>query len=149
MIDTIDGKIDSLLTKIGEKKEALEKKKSSFGNWKTNTVMQADTHFNQTYLQTAGLSDIQQITIQLLTLQDYKTKANALLGIDDSAECDLGLLQGYKYEDWMHDLQKRAATLLYKAQVEKLDKMQKTLKQNLSSDKKRQMAIDEVEGLLG
>lgn len=81
---------------------------------------------------------------------DLLVKLNALflsaknLGVEEAYE-----ISGYNVSDWISDLQLKIRLLSKDAEQKKLDELEKQLRKLLSEDKKVELELDSIEGLLG
>ena len=60
-------------------------------------------------------------------------------------ECNIS---GYNVSDWITDIKSKLEIVSYKAEENKLKVMETKLHELLSNEKKTELAIDEIEGML-
>ena len=129
-----DEKILKLKEQIAQKKKQLDKSKRFAPI--TNCSIELD----------GVRSNIQvlakdQLVFLLVKLNGYLISAKAL-GISDFS------IGGYRVEEWMSDIQLRIDILNRKDDENKLKDMESKLDRMLSDEKKTELEISEIEGLL-
>lgn len=84
----------------------------------------------------------EQLTMLMIRLNSYKMSAEQLEVLD---ECNIS---GYNVSDWITDIKSKLEIVSYKAEENKLKVMETKLHELLSNEKKTELAIDEIEGML-
>ena len=129
-----DEKIIKLKEQITQKKKQLDKSKRFIPA--TNCSIELDGVRSNIQVLTKD-----QLIFLLVKLNGYLMSAKAL-EISDFSVC------GYRAEEWMADIQLRIDILNRKDDENKLKDMESKLDRMLSDEKKTELEISEIEGLL-
>lgn len=133
--DINDKRILELKSQIEKKKETLDLSLKFLPI--TNCSIELDeTRYN---IQTLGKDTLVSIMIRL---NSYLLSAKDL-----GLECEFNI-SGYSLEDWITDIKSRLVIINNKEEERKLKIMEDKLSKLLSEDKKVELEIDEIEGLL-
>ncbi len=123
-------------------------------------VQKAEKEIKRSWLTTCHYETIlgKSIALQVLKTEDDVIKVMSDLVYQhtniQTAATELGiekkiLINGFSYEDWKHDLQKRLAQLQIQGQKDKLSKLEKRLEGVESPEQKRQKEINALKKELG
>lgn len=123
-------------------KKQVEEKKSKIGNsTKFNPITNCELVFNNVKynIHTLDKQSILLLIVQLSILKDNSKK----LYPDEEL-----ILNGYKLEDWITDLQSKFDNLNVKTEKERLKKIEERLNNLLSIDTKINLEINELKNLI-
>ena len=133
MSKTHDAKIIELKKQIEEKQEKLKDVKRFLPITKCIINLDGKTH-------NLNILKKEELIFLLVRLNVFKKSADELgypLTID-----------GYLVEDWMDDTKAKLKLIEYKEEEQKLNTLNKKLTALLSEDKKVELELEEIEGLL-
>ncbi len=140
----IDKKIEELFAVVKAQKIEVEKaEKESKRSWNTNCSFKlyGNTPVN---LQTASEDNVFKSLTELLTFKNTAEEALEILGLKKEIKHD-----GYSFNEWVEDFQKRIATIQLKAKKEKLKTLEDRLTSIVSPEQKRQMELEAIMKDLG
>ncbi len=140
----IDKKIEELFAVVKAQKIEVEKaEKESKRSWNTNCSFKlyGTTPVN---LQTASEDNVFKSLTELLTFKNTAEEALEILGLKKEIKHD-----GYSFNEWVEDFQKRIATIQLKAKKEKLKTLEDRLTSIVSPEQKRQMELEAIMKDLG
>ena len=130
-----DDRILELKKQIDEKKDNITNKKVKFVP-ETNCVLIFDgINYNLNVCQ------YEDLKLLLIKLNSYVISAKDL-GYDDF------VLSGYNVSEWLNDIQNKIEVIELKKEEVMLKSMESKLDKLLSDDKKTELEIDEIAGLL-
>ena len=129
-----DERILKLKKEIEKKKEEIEKKDVRFIP-KTNCILTLD---GDTY--NLHVCPVEKLKFLWVKLNMYFMSAKDL-SLDFS-------VSGFPVSDWINDIKNRLSILEVKSEKENLRKMEEQLDKLLSSDKRTELELDRIEGLL-
>ena len=134
MMNKNDERILNLKKEIEKKKEEIDKRDIRFSQ-KTNCILTLD---GDTYnLHVCPMEKLQFLWIKL---NMYLMSAKDL-----SLDCSLS---GFPIVDWVDDIKSKLNIMEIKAEKENLKKMEDKLNKLLSSDKRTELELDQIENLL-
>ena len=134
MMNKNDERILNLKKEIEKKKEEIDKRDIRFSP-KTNCILTLD---GDTYnLHVCPMEKLQFLWIKL---NMYLMSAKDL-----SLDCSLS---GFPIVDWVDDIKSKLNIMEIKAEKENLKKMEDKLNKLLSSDKRTELELDQIENLL-
>ena len=139
-----DNKIKQLLNKVDEEEAKLGTKPKM--SWNTNCLFRYDgdqQHFNLNTVNNTGYL-VRALGFLLEKCAHQKEAANRL-GVTDY-KFDW---KGYSLQDWEHDFKLKAELIAWQTQQNKLNALKKQLKELVSDEAKTEMALDEIEKILG
>jgi hypothetical protein len=154
MSDT-DAQITALFKVVRTKQEEVAAaEKASKQSWKTNCTIHVNSEFVALgngalsgvpiNIQTASQDTIRNVVIRLLQIRDYSEKAEEILGLEKSTKHD-----GFTYDDWLTDCQKRITVLGLQAKKSSLASLEKRLDAIVSPDQRRAMELKAIAESLG
>jgi hypothetical protein len=144
-MSNIDQTIQLLFTKLAERKAKVADLKAQVGkSWKTNGTFRMIGAQATTNLQTASTELVEDIAIQLCTLELGSAQAMTRLGRPVSAK-----IQGYTIADWFADLTKRLATIDVRVEEQELAALEARLNQVLSPEERRRIEVEMLAKELG
>ena len=129
-----DERILKLKKEIEKKKEEIEKKDVRFIP-KTNCILTLD---GESY--NLHVCPVEKLNFLWVKLNMYLMSAKDL-SLDFS-------VSGFPVSDWINDIKNRLNILEVKSEKENLRKMEEQLDKLLSSDKRTELELDRIEGLL-
>lgn len=132
-----DERILELKKQIADKKENLGKEK----RFVPVTTCILELFGSKINLHT--LITVNDINKVLLELNMYSMSGGDL-GIDE----DEIAISGFKLSEWIHDVEMKRDSLIYKNEYAKLKKLEEQLDKLLSDDKKTELEIDSIAALL-
>ncbi|AJD93126.1 hypothetical protein JMA_38080 (plasmid) [Jeotgalibacillus malaysiensis] len=135
MANTNDKRILDLRAKIEQKKREIGKKE----RFAPLTNCQIEVDGNRINLHTLNRKQAIALLVKLHSLLNSAKK----LGFEEEYE-----LSGFKVADFVEDLQTKIRLLDKDIEQKKLDALEKQLHKLLSDDKKVELELDAIEGLL-
>lgn len=139
MTDTLDEKIYGLLKVLETKKtEVREAEEAATRKWVTtgSLSISGEVPLN---LQTASETQLLDVVSGLLQVQDYCTKASALLDIEYD-----GKVKGYTIDQWVSDCKKRIAKIGLAKKKASLAELEQRLNQIVSPEQRRAMELEAI-----
>lgn len=130
--------------RILELKKQIEEKKKELGKqprFSPTTTCLFTYNGNKVNMHT--LTSVKEINAMLVHFNTYVMSANDL-GID----CNDILFDGFSVVDWMEDLKMKKEVVEYTAKKSQLTSLEKKLDKLLSDDKKTELEIDAIAGLI-
>jgi len=134
--NTNDDKIMLLKSQIADKKGKLKNKKTF------KPVTNCSLEFRKERINLNVLSK-EQLTMLLLELNLIKMSAINLKMLDDT------IISGYSIDEWMIDIKEKLEVINLTEEARKLQVLEAKLTQLLSNEKKVELEIDEIMGMLG
>ena len=129
--NTNDTLILQLKQQISEKKSKLQK----LNRFTPITNMSLELFGERHNLNVLGINVLLLLKATLTSIQQH-------------SELPL-IVSGFQISDWISDLQLKIRLLNKDAEQKKLDELEKQLRKLLSEDKKVELELDSIEGLLG
>ena len=139
MANNNDERIIKLKKQIDEKRKELKKKNSRFTPI-TNCVLELDGLRYNLHLQSTPMLMMKLHMLQMAADDLREDYPNSPFG-------DVQI-SGYKISDWIADIAANLEIQAFKAEKQKLDKLEKQLTELLSNDKQTELMIDELEALI-
>lgn len=138
-----DKRIKDLLSQVESQQKDLGKKPRS--TWNTNAVFKflGGEYFNLN--ATANTERMVAALAFLLGQDDCKKEATKRLGM----EAPIYTWGGYTIKEWEEDFKTRIASIAYDAKKKKLDATKSKLKSLVSEEARTDMALDDIEKMLG
>lgn len=129
--------------KIIKLKQQIEEKRNKLGNLKrftpiTNCILELDGVTTNIQILSK-----EKLALLLVKLNLYKMSIENL-----NMSFDKITINGYDIRDWMSDVLAKINIISYKEEEQKLKTMENKLLELLSSEKKTELAIDEIEKML-
>jgi len=129
--------------KIIKLKQQIEEKRNKLGNLKrftpiTNCILELDGVTTNIQILSK-----EKLALLLVKLNLYKMSIENL-----NMSFDKIIINGYDIRDWMSDVLAKINVISYKEEEQKLKTMENKLIELLSSEKKTELAIDEIEKML-
>lgn len=130
-------------TKILQLKERIEEKRAELKSTpRFAPITNCNIRFNgDNYNLHATNED--QLVFLLCSLKALLNAAKDL-GYDDKLTCC-----GYKVTEWISDIEQKLKCIYYKTESAKLNRLESTLNDMLSSDKKIELELENIADLLG
>ena len=129
--------------KIIKLKQQIEEKRNELGKLKkftpiTNCILELDGVTTNIQILSK-----EKLALLLVKLNLYKMSMENL-----KMSFDKIIISGYDIRDWMSDVLAKINVISYKEEEQKLKTMENKLIELLSSEKKTELAIDEIEKML-
>ena len=129
--------------KIIKLKQQIEEKRNELGKLKkftpiTNCILELDGVTTNIQILSK-----EKLALLLVKLNLYKMSMENL-----KMSFDKIIINGYDIRDWMSDVLAKINIISYKEEEQKLKTMENKLIELLSSEKKTELAIDEIEKML-
>lgn len=129
--------------KIIKLKQQIEEKRNELGKLKkftpiTNCILELDSITTNIQILSK-----EKLALLLVKLNLYKMSMENL-----KMSFDKIIINGYDIRDWMSDVLAKINVISYKEEEQKLKTMENKLIELLSSEKKTELAIDEIEKML-
>lgn len=129
--------------KIIKLKQQIEEKRNELGKLKkftpiTNCILELDGVTTNIQILSK-----EKLALLLVKLNLYKISMENL-----KMSFDKIIINGYNIRDWMSDVLAKINIISYKEEEQKLKTMENKLIELLSSEKKTELAIDEIEKML-
>lgn len=135
MANANDKRIMDLRTKIEKKKKEIGKKE----RFVPLTNLQVEMDGSRINLHVLNRTQAIALAVKLNALLASAKE----LGFEEEYK-----ISGFKVEDWVSDLQEIIRNHSKKEEQKKLDELEKQLRKLLSDDKKVELELDAIEGLL-
>jgi hypothetical protein len=137
-MSNIDQTIQTLFTKLGERKAKVNGLKAQVGkSWKTTGSFRLIGAGTPTNIQTAPVDVVEVVALNLCMLDVARDQASVRLGRPIASK-----VQGYSLDDWFSDLDKRLATISIREEEAELATLEARLNQVLSPEERRRIEVE-------
>lgn len=137
MTTQIDQVVQDLFKKLEERKaKVAELKQAGAKNWRTNCSFVQIGATAPTNVQTATDLVIETLATNLEMITSFRSAAAIALGRPASDK-----IQGYTYDDWLHDFKKRLAMIEVRVEETKLAELEARLNSVLSPEERRRIEV--------
>jgi hypothetical protein len=144
-MSNIDQTIQSLFTKLGERKAKVSALKAEIArSWKTTCSLRLLGAATPTNLQTASVDVVEETALHLAMMLTARVEASSRLGREIQPK-----VQGYSIDDWFSDLNKRLATINIRQEEAELATLEARLNQVLSPEERRRIEVEMLAKELG
>lgn len=143
-MENIDSKVSELLNKVNFEKNVVNGLKSAVTkSWITTCTIGFDSTATKINIQTTKEDALIDILAKLVTLSAGHNSACDLLGISKEF-----IYQGYKFDAWMSDINKRIKLLELKTKESNLEIIESKLDTLVSPEKRREMELELIEQMM-
>ena len=140
-----DQKVNKLLATITQQRQDVAAaEKLTKQPWVTNCSFKGDGGSTTTNIQVADMAQLHSLAIMLLLKRNAADAAATMLGITVPDP----LYSGFTFEQWVPDLQKRAAIIQLNEKKRRLDELEARANQLVSPEQRRAMELAALEKLL-
>jgi hypothetical protein len=137
-MSNIDTKISELFTVVEKQKEEVAKAKKAISRgW--NTTCSFKSSGSAVSIQTSSEEVVVKCLGELIGFRNNFEEAMKLLGVQKEFKHD-----GFTFNEWLEDFQKRISTINIKSKEEKLKTLESRLTSIVSPEQKRQMELDSI-----
>lgn len=130
--------------RILELKKQIEDKKKDLGKQpRFSPITTCLFTYNGNKVNMHTLTSVKEINAMLVHFNTYVMSANDL-----DIDCNDIVFDGFSVSDWMEDLTMKKEVIEYTAKKAQLTSLEKKLDKLLSDDKKTELEIDAIAGLI-
>lgn len=130
--------------RILELKKQIEEKKKDLGKQpRFSPVTTCLFTYNGNKVNMHTLTSVKEINTMLVYFNTYVMSANDL-----DIDCNDIVFDGFSVSDWMEDLKMKKEVVEYTAKKAQLTSLEKKLDKLLSDDKKTELEIEAIAGLI-
>lgn len=143
-MEAIDTQIEKLFNIVRAQKKEVEEAESLIKKkWLTNCAFRGISATTTINIQTATADQVTRGLTELLMVKSHAQEAAKLLGMPDITH------DGFDFEDWIQDFQKRMTAINLKSKKEKLKELESRLTAIISPEQKRKMELIAIQNELG
>lgn len=147
MTTEIDSQVSALFDVVAARKAEISKMQATISRgWITNCNYRIDRE--EINIQTANLAAVVRIMTDIVMRRSAKAEAVEALGLKGAAGIEEDAINGFAFESWIADLNKRVASLSIAEKNKALSNLEDRLNQIVSPEQRRAMELQAITATL-